>query len=296
MTLPSPKYYWNFNERSGATAMASVGDATIVTDRESFVPGRRGNGLRFNPKDGVRLATTTLPALPPPWTAAFWVKREADSEAASLFSSLEYAVKLEQWPNTHRLGLTEFGHADASFNCTAPLGEWVHLALVGTGAGTRLYINGALQGSVARAINLGLKWLGSTGGYVEHASMILDEIKIFDEALTDAQVAELLSQMSEPVEHLVVFEWTCDASASEKEAAAQALAGLVGQIEGIIAYVGGPQISTEDPGKDWHFGFRMTFRDVAARDVYVDHPKHLEVIAQYLKPILKKVVVFDIQH
>ena len=142
MTLPAPKYFWSFNETGGTVATDSAGGAKIVVDRDSFVPAMRGNGLRFNPLDGARLATTTLPKLPPPWTAVFWVKREGDSQGASLFSSIECALKLEQWNNTHKLGFTYFTHFDACFSYTAPVGEWVHLALVGTNAEIRLYAGG----------------------------------------------------------------------------------------------------------------------------------------------------------
>src|SRR6185503_18087281 len=143
MALPSPKYAWNFNEQSGTAAAAAAGGATIALDREGVVAGRSGNGLRFKRKPGVRLATTTPIELPPPWTVAFWVKRGADSEGASLFRSLKYANKLEQWLSTRKAGLTHFGGFDEAFACTARVGEWVHLALVGTATETRLYLNGA---------------------------------------------------------------------------------------------------------------------------------------------------------
>jgi len=65
MALPSPKHHWTFNESSGTTAADSAGGATMAIDRESFVPARRGNGVRFNPKDGARLATTSVPGRPP---------------------------------------------------------------------------------------------------------------------------------------------------------------------------------------------------------------------------------------
>jgi len=208
MSLPAPKHYWNFNETGGTVAADTTGSARIVLDRPDWVPGRMGNAVRFNPHDGVRLATTNLPELPAPWTAAFWVMREADSEAATLFSSVTHALKLEQWRNTHDVGLTAFGKFDASFGCAPPLGEWAHLALVGTASETRLYLDGKLHGTVSMSINLGLHWLGSTQGFEEIASAILDEIKVFDEALSDAQVAELAAEGSSPTDVPLAGVWT----------------------------------------------------------------------------------------
>src|SRR5687768_10640910 len=144
MTLPAPKHCWSFDEGSGTIARDSAGGATIQLDRASWAPGRYGNAIRFNPKDGARSAMTRLAERPPPWTIAFWVKREADSESASLFSSPARALKLEQWMNTHQVGFTKFAPpgkpgVDVAFHYTALLHEWAHLVLVGTDTRATLY-------------------------------------------------------------------------------------------------------------------------------------------------------------
>lgn len=193
MASPTPIYYWHFDDTSGTTATDSVSGAKMALDRAAFVAGNQGNALRFNSQDGARLVTTTLPDLPAPWTVAVWVKREADTAGATLFSSDKYALKLEQWNNTHKLGFTAFGKFDTSFDYTAPIGQWVQVTLVGTATETRLYVSGKLQDTRQQSIALGLQWLGSSGQYVEIASMLLDEVQIFDEELTDAQVAELVA-------------------------------------------------------------------------------------------------------
>jgi hypothetical protein len=200
VTLPAPKIDWKLKDISGTTARDSVGGAALEFDRESFVPGRSGKALRFNPKDGARLVTTTFPEMPPPWTAALWVKREEDSESATLFSSTKFAFKLEQWPHTHALGFTLLGHSDESFGITARVNEWVHVALVGTAAQTTLYVNGERKGTLATAVNLKMQWLGSTLGRSDFASMLLDEIKIFDRALTSDQVREVMGPTPQRVD------------------------------------------------------------------------------------------------
>ncbi len=197
MTIPAPKHYWNFDNTSGTVAADPFGGARIALDRPSWVPGRLGHAIRFNPKNGVRLATTNVRDMPPPWTIAAWVMREEDSEAATLLSSHKHMIRLEQWPNLHQVGITHAGSFDASFEHTVPLHQWVHLTLVGTASGTTLYVNGKRQGEVGAPTPLGLRWLGSFGGWTEHASMILDELKILGEALPDEQVEELAKQTTE---------------------------------------------------------------------------------------------------
>lgn len=200
MTLPAPKHHWSFDEGSGTTARDSAGGATIQLDRASWVPGRYGSAIRVNPRDGARSVMTRLAERPPPWTIAIWVKREADSESASLLSSPSHALRLEQCGNTHQVGLTKFSPPgkpgfDIAFPYTAPLHEWAHLVLVGTSTRATLYTNGVRQGSVDESIDLGIQWIGSTWGWHEVSSALIDEVKVFDQALTDAQVAELATML-----------------------------------------------------------------------------------------------------
>ena len=98
-----------------------------------------------------------------------------------------------------------------------------------------------------------------------------------------------------PVEHFVIFRWKSTASESAKKSAEEAIANLSNQIPGIDAYAGGRQNSPEDPGQDWDFGFRMTFRDIEARDVYLTHPLHVDVKTRFINPIVAAAVVFDFE-
>jgi Stress responsive A/B Barrel Domain len=98
-----------------------------------------------------------------------------------------------------------------------------------------------------------------------------------------------------PVEHFVIFRWKSTATEPEKKSAEEAIASLRDQIPGIDAYAGGRQNSPEEPGKGWEFGFRMTFCDIAARDVYLTHPLHVDVKTRFIEPILAAAVVFDFE-
>ncbi|WP_438025734.1 LamG domain-containing protein [Sorangium sp. So ce233] len=213
MTIPVPKHYWKLDMTSGTVAAEPYGGARIALDRASWVPGRQGQAIRFHPKNGARLATTNVRDLPAPWTIAAWVMREEDSEAATLVSSHNQMIRLEQWPSLHHVGLTHAGVFDATFDRAIPLHQWVHLALVGTAAGVTLYVNGKRQGEVGAPTVLGLRWLGSFGGWTDFASVIIDELTIFDQVLTDDQVNELANQNTKLPAPDTIFPlegaWSC---------------------------------------------------------------------------------------
>jgi hypothetical protein len=100
------------------------------------------------------------------------------------------SLKLEQFGSADRsVGITQFGVADYSFNYTVPASEWTHLAFVGTGMGTLLFVNGALQSYVPAAIALPLGTLGGPAG--DRLSGLVDEIAIFNRALTGAEIQKL---------------------------------------------------------------------------------------------------------
>jgi alpha-tubulin suppressor-like RCC1 family protein len=95
------------------------------------------------------------------------------------------------------VGITRFSGTggsgfDEAFGFKVPLETWVQLVFVGTAQNTRLYVNGKPQTTLHKTIHLPLAWLGSTQGYEELASTLLRDVRVFDQALSDAQVEELM--------------------------------------------------------------------------------------------------------
>src|SRR6185295_288912 len=84
-----------------------------------------GNALRFDGVDDtMQIGAAAVPA---PWTAEFWVNRQdSPSHSSVLLADAGRALKLEQYPFTRRVGFTQFGVADYSFDYIAPIDSWVH--------------------------------------------------------------------------------------------------------------------------------------------------------------------------
>lgn len=190
-SLPTPKHYWNFDEGSGTQAKDSSGKLGVNLDRPGWTQGKWGKALRLHPEEGVQQVHLSAEDLPPPWTAALWVKREEESETSSLLSSPTHALRLEQWPSKHTLGITRFGVADWDFGYEAPLQQWVHVAVVGTASDTLLYVNGSLQGTIPQGLPLPLQGIGSRQESPEQIRACIDELRIYDTALTESQLQEL---------------------------------------------------------------------------------------------------------
>jgi hypothetical protein len=105
-------------------------------------------------------------------------------------------VKLEQYNGTRQVGLTVFGVGDYNFGYSTPASTWTHLVLIGTSTGTSLYANGSLVGSLTNSMPLprnhfGGDYLTSTGTVLDYMLGSVDEVLIFNRALSTTEISTL---------------------------------------------------------------------------------------------------------
>jgi hypothetical protein len=95
------------------------------------------------------------------------------------------------------------------------------------------------------------------------------------------------------ITHVVVF-WT---DKSNTAARTQLLQGvqLLGRIPGVLEFRTGAPVPSPRGVVDDSFttAISMTFADQAAADTYQVHPIHQQFIAEYVKPHVKRLVVYD---
>ena len=162
----------------------------------SYGPGEQGLAFHF---DGASsYVTTPAPSLAAPWTVCMWVNRQnAPGSSAALMSDGIYTLKLEQYNGTRKVGLSQISVGDYAFNYTAPVGTWVHLAFVCNGSQTSLYADGVFQGStnsipLPRAY-IGANYVSSGSRVVDYMLGSLDEIQVFNRALSSTEINSIYS-------------------------------------------------------------------------------------------------------
>ena len=150
----------------------------------TFGPAVVGDGLTFaGDETHVRLYGADVP---PPWTLAMWVRREPTTDSAmTLLESGRASIRLEQWPDTGLLGITEYGVADWTFDYAAPLSRWSHLVFATDGETTELWVDGAWTEEIPHSISLPQGSLG-------HSSLrgSLDEVAIWRRQLDPEEISE----------------------------------------------------------------------------------------------------------
>jgi hypothetical protein len=116
-----------------------------------------------------------------------------------------YGLKLEQYGSlTDEVGFTHYSQYDAKFTppVIAPLNEWIHLVYVNrTGLGLELYMNGELAASDPRSIDLPRGYISQLSNS-DHLSAVLDEVVLYDRALSASEIAEHYDAIPEPTSFL----------------------------------------------------------------------------------------------
>lgn len=88
------------------------------------------------------------------------------------------------------------------------------------------------------------------------------------------------------VDHLVLFRFRRDVSQGRIAEVFETLRQLTRRIEGISSFRGGAYNSPEGLHHGFTHGFVMTFESAEARDAYLPHPAHQELVARLL-PLLE---------
>ena len=200
---------WGFDEATGpsVTDASGRGNTGTITGATRTASGRHGAALTF---DGVNDWVTVPDSAPLDLTTRATV--EAWVNPTALGTAWRTAVLKEQ-PGQLVYGLyanndlgRPSGHlyttGDLFSNGTAPLAlnTWSHLAMTWDGTTQRLFVNGtqvatrALGGTLVNSA--GALRFGGNGVWSEWFAGSLDEIRVYDRALTQAQ---LQADMNTPV-------------------------------------------------------------------------------------------------
>ena len=96
--------------------------------------------------------------------------------------------------------------------------------------------------------------------------------------------------------HVVIF-WTEPANAETAEKLIAGAEKYLRPIPGIVTFHVGKMVGSHRPVVDqsYQVALNVGFTSKAEQDAYQTHPLHLEFVEKVLKPIGKKVVVYDFE-
>ena len=191
--------WWQFDEASGATAVDSSGFGRngVATGGPGWVAGYHGNAVKMDGVDDLvtyAMEEKTFDA----YTFALWVK--ADNVNSTLYDSVftnhSSGSNFQLDTNSGNPGVYRF-NPGPDYTFGAVTSDWVHLVLAYDGTVTKLYYNGAYVRETSNAGNVfGRLRMGGDRNLTNYFAGAVDDLMLWDRALSGAQVAELEGQAS----------------------------------------------------------------------------------------------------
>ncbi|MCY4495501.1 MAG: family 20 glycosylhydrolase, partial [Acidimicrobiaceae bacterium] len=217
-----PSHYYNFEPRQYPTGHVNPyrpGTISHVQDEAGGLHGTSNytsvdrsdkvvglSSFSFDAdREGIGIGGLDIDA---PWTMSVWVKRTGNKRDAVLLNSRDergrHRYVFLETGTARRVGFRTAAGVTHTFNYTAP-STWTHLSLVADATTTKLYVNGTLNDTVNASMPLPMHSIGAAGNAIRGK---LDELKIWDEALTANQVVD--DYRSRCAASGLIHHWTFD--------------------------------------------------------------------------------------
>lgn len=196
---------WQFADGSGATATARyAGPNGTLTSAQFAFDGQRGDVLQLSGTDGKMLLDSAVD-LGASWSISTWFKDISTTLDWRTLTrgSLDHHIiinasgELGMYDNAGGTGFNGTGWNISSLS--NPTG-WHHIAAVGEGTRTRFYIDGVYIGSVAKKPVDDIVAVGNFQGNGQRFSSYLDDFRIYDRALTEAEIRNIAAGVGVPSE------------------------------------------------------------------------------------------------
>ncbi|NSL87079.1 DUF5110 domain-containing protein [Chitinophaga sp. Mgbs1] len=131
--------------------------------------------------------------IPPPYTVECLVSRNKITTYSTLLTAGDYesGIRLEQYNNTNKIGLTRKGKFDVLFDYELPVGKLTHLCLVADSVSTALYIDGKFIQRIDKSIPLPCTQIGLDADGFGTLNATVDELRMWDTQLSPETIARL---------------------------------------------------------------------------------------------------------
>ncbi len=209
ITAPQLQTYLAFDDGSSTSAADSSGNgnASTLVGGVTWVTGKVGKAVSLDGSSGYVSLPTGLVAGLSDFTIAAWVYWNAASNWQRVF---DFGTGVDQYmmltpcsgSGTARFAITlTSGGGEQVINAASalPTGQWTHVAVTLSGNVGTLYVNGSPAGTNTAMTfapfqlgNTGQNWIGRSQYSDPYFNGLIDEFRIYHNALSTAQIAALM--------------------------------------------------------------------------------------------------------
>ncbi|MFK8115622.1 MAG: LamG-like jellyroll fold domain-containing protein, partial [Rubripirellula sp.] len=177
-------------------------DAGLLTGITTVAAGAFGGAVAFTDQSSRILVGASGVDAGSEWTASAWFKNAIDSgDWNTLFRDQSNATNVGVRAGGSNLGVWNSGFGDSGYDVDLVdlSDEWHQLTAVGSGGETKLFIDGQLVGVSDRQAGSVFSVLGNHESASEQFAEQLDEVYIYDRALSDSEVQRLYDNVDIPI-------------------------------------------------------------------------------------------------
>ena len=215
--LPEPVHYYKFDEVAVEAAVdsGSLKADGIKNGSIGSVAGKAGSAASFDGNSNIDVSSTALNG--EQFSVTAWVNWSAETAPNKGNVNTIVASSTSGVPDAKPgLLLYVFGNGDGTIKAGDPVGtemesatkvaknDWSHVAFVKDGSNVTIYVNGVEDVtntmSVTGTADYGLRIGGNNNTGYHNFFGAIDELKIFDQALTAEQIAEAMKMPDTPVD------------------------------------------------------------------------------------------------
>ena len=208
---PPLAHHWKFDESTGLLARDAVGEwhGTLVNG-PTRIAGKLAGALAFDGvNDYVQIAPSPAPNLPAAFSLSLWFKPaqliNSGSGRKDLFKKYLSTWLLLNYPSGDgRLAFVLNAGSPVVKSTTSSwnAGQWYHVICTHDGTAMRIYVNGALEGTLATtaapAQNANPIQIGGNTDQSFYFPGGLDDVRLYDAALSGTEVATLFNSGNDP--------------------------------------------------------------------------------------------------
>jgi hypothetical protein len=199
----TPFGHWRMDETAGSVIADSAGgndgawtDSNNGDVFDEAMPGRRGGALEFDNNRYVFVVGFVIPA---EGTFAAWLTSTFDDT----IDLVEHPLLLDAPTPRTTISFADGDYdlrtrgidSQATYNPSTDLTTWFHLAATWSATGAQLYLDGVPVGmpgtAEARSNSLADLYIGTREGFDRSWFGLIDDVRIYDRAMTSAEVAAL---------------------------------------------------------------------------------------------------------
>lgn len=212
---------WKFDENSGSIAYDQLGINNGAITGYTWTTGISGSALQFDGEGGhVQVPKTqSINPVGDKISFSFWFKMsEVGSGGAMIFQNTKYIVRLDaQGRLTFALYTPLYVDVVMTYSDRILNTDWHHGAAVYDGESMKIYVDGVLKASGS---NTGALHSTNSDVYIgnqnsiNHFNGTIDEVLIYDVALTETQINQIYSDTPKPGdgEESLISYWKLDES------------------------------------------------------------------------------------